>query len=204
MSELTVVEQSLARILGVVAKSSLPLYKLELRQLAMNNYPENMNALENIVFPNLQQLLELARNPSEMFQVLRGDYSTKWFPEEVHVHPQLILNVDQVLDKIYDAFKKIDDEITLLQQKQARADLIADMFSVVKRDIGGGALALRHRIPRPHTGLGSPHRQFYHFHHRYAAVLVVIAAVEKKLRKFAPQKYSYPPEVVHVYTNTNT
>jgi hypothetical protein len=187
MTQQAVVEQTLVNILRSVANSSLPLYEMKLEQMAVNEYPQHVDAVHNIVFIQLRQIIGFVETPTVLFRELREAYSTKWF-EEV-VDPRLILDVDMVLDNIYDVFKNIDDEITLLQQMQSRSDLIGDLFTVVKRDISGGAFGFRHHISAPHHGTDPPIRQYYYCHQRFATHLEVMAAIEHKLRKFVYEKY---------------
>jgi len=194
MTQQAIVEETLSNILRTVANSSLPLYEMKLEQLLVNKYPQHVDAVQNIVFTQLRLIIGLVETPTDLFRELREAYSTTWFQEAVD--PCLILDLDMELDNIYNVFKNIDDEITLLQQKQSRSDFIGDLFSVVKRDITGGALEFQHHIPAPHIGTDQPFRQYYYCHHQFATHLEVMAAMEHKLRKSICKKYIFVNEII--------
>jgi hypothetical protein len=194
MNQEPIVEETLVNILRTVANSSLPLYEMKLEQMAVNEYPQHVDDVRNIVFTELRRIFGLVNTPTVLLSTLYDAQSTTWF--EGVVNPHLIVEVDMILRNIYGVLKNINDEITLLQQKQSRSDFIGDLFFVVKRDISGGALIFQHRISAPHTGIGQPFRQYYHCCHRFATHLGVIAAIEHKWCKSIYKKYIFVNEII--------
>ncbi len=85
---------------------------------------------------------------------------------------------------MYETLKNIEHEIKRLERKLSYADFISDLFHVVSRDISGGALELRHRISQPHYGKNAPNRVFYKFNQKSACKSAVVAAAQKRYRKF--------------------
>ena len=79
--------------------------------------------------------------------------------------------------------KEIEDQIKRLEQKLCYADFISDLFHVVSRDIGGGALEIQHRASQSDTTPNqSPHREYYEFHQKSACALPIIKAIRKQFR----------------------
>lgn len=92
--------------------------------------------------------------------------------------------MDRLLFEIWEILTNIEDNMKQLERKLSYADFISDLFHVVSRDISGGALELRHRIPAPHQEQNAPPRKFFNFNQKSACKSAVMEASERIHGKF--------------------